>query len=132
MASQLPYVHLRLPRALCSKRKSAPFRSRFRLGSLNPLSQFPVHIIGAAFTAVAPYVSTWEEGLGNGNDVGGLVGAILGPVGGFGKFLLVLLALSTPSACAPTLYTVCTSFMTISSVFAKIPRAIIAIVSTAM
>ena len=61
-----------------------------------------------------------------------LVGAILGPVGGFGKFLLVLLALSTPSACAPTLYTVCTSFMTISSVFAKIPRAIIAIVSTAM
>ena len=70
--------------------------------------------------------------MGNGNDVGGLVGAILAPVGGFGKFLLVLLALSTPSACAPTLYTVCTSFMTISSVFAKIPRAIIAIVSTAM
>ncbi|KAK7683805.1 hypothetical protein QCA50_013181 [Cerrena zonata] len=96
------------------------------------VASFPVHIIGAAFTAAAPYVTTWQEGLGNGNDVGGLVGAILAPAGGFGKFLLVLLALSTPSACAPTLYTVCTSFMTISTVFAKIPRSIIAVVSTAI
>lgn len=92
----------------------------------------PVHLLGAAFTATAYYVPTWQAGLGNGNDIGGLIAAILEPAGGFGKFLLVALALTAPSQCAPAMYTVCTSFMTVSSVFARIPRFLLAIVSTAM
>lgn len=96
------------------------------------MSSMPVHLLGAAFTATAYYVPTWQAGLGNGNDIGGLIAAILEPAGGFGKFLLVALALTAPSQCAPAMYTVCTSFMTVSSVFARIPRFLLAIVSTAI
>ena len=95
-------------------------------------NQIPVHMVGAVFTAAAVYVPSWNAGLGNGNDVGGLIAAILDPLGGFGKFLLVLLALTVPSASAPTMYTVCTSFMTIAKVFARVPRFVFAVISTAM
>ena len=95
-------------------------------------TQVPVHLTGAAFTAAASYVPAWGAGLNSATNVGGLVAAVLQPVGGFGKFLLVLLALTTPSASAPTMYTVCTSFMTIAPVFARVPRFVFAVVSTAM
>ena len=72
----------------------------------------------------------WEAGIGDGNDVGGLVAAILAPTGGFGKFLLMLLSLTAPSACAPTMYTVCMSFMTVHRSFARLPRFVVATVST--
>jgi purine-cytosine permease-like protein len=91
-----------------------------------------MHLVGAAFTAAAPYVPAWEAGLGNGNDVGGLIAAALAGAGGFGKFLVVCMALTTPSASTPTMYTVCTSFMTISPVFERVPRFIFAVISTAM
>ncbi|KAI0942810.1 hypothetical protein AcV7_002117 [Taiwanofungus camphoratus] len=96
------------------------------------VSSMPAHMLGAAFTATAMYVPAWKAGLGNGNDVGGLIAAILAPAGGFGKFLLVLLSLTAPSQCAPTMYTVCTSFMTVAPIFARIPRFVIALVSTAI
>lgn len=66
----------------------------------------PVHLLGAAFTATANYVPTWQAGLGNGNDIGGLIAAILEPAGGFGKFLLVPLALTAPSQCAGHVHSV--------------------------
>ncbi|KAH9851058.1 permease for cytosine/purines, uracil, thiamine, allantoin-domain-containing protein [Lenzites betulinus] len=96
------------------------------------VSSLPAHMLGAAFAATALFVPAWETGLGDGNDVGGMVAAILTPTKGFGKFLLVLLSLTAPSACAPTMYTVCTSFMTIHRRFARIPRFVIAVVSTAI
>lgn len=91
-----------------------------------------MHLVGAAFTAAAPHVPAWGAGLGNGNDVGGLIAAVLRGAGGFGRFLVVCMALTTPSASTPTMYTVCTSFMTISPVFARVPRFVYAVVSTAM
>ncbi|KAI0080386.1 hypothetical protein K474DRAFT_1704695 [Panus rudis PR-1116 ss-1] len=93
---------------------------------------YPAHLIGASFAAATVSVPAWREGLGNGNDVGGLIAAILSPTHGFGKFMVVLLALTTPSACAPTLYTACTSFMAITATFAKIPRFLLSIVSLAI
>ena len=89
-------------------------------------------MIGAVYTVASNYVPAWDAGFDNGNDVGGLVAAVLAPTGGFGKFLLVLLALTTPSAIAPTMYTVCTSFMTIASIFSRIPRCVFAVLSTAV
>jgi hypothetical protein len=38
-------------------------------------------------------VPSWSDGYGDGN-IGGLLQAMLQPVGGFGKFLTVLLSLS--------------------------------------
>ncbi|OBZ65621.1 Purine-cytosine permease fcyB [Grifola frondosa] len=96
------------------------------------LASMPAHMLGAAFTAASVSVPAWKAGLGDGNDVGGLIAAILAPTGRFGKFMLVLTALTAPSACAPTMYTVCTSFMTIAPIFAKIPRFVIATISTAI
>ncbi|KAJ8474885.1 hypothetical protein ONZ51_g6913 [Trametes cubensis] len=97
------------------------------------VSSLPAHMLGAAFAAAAmSSVPAWGAGLGDGNDVGGLVAAVLAPTGGFGKFLLVLLSLTAPSACAPSMYTVCTSFMTVHRSFARVPRFVIAIVSTAV
>ena len=91
-----------------------------------------MHLMGAAFTAAAFYVPAWKAGLGNGNDIGGLVAAILSGSGGFGKFLLVTMALSSPSASTPSMYSVCTSFMTMAAAFAKVPRFVYAVISTAM
>ena len=89
-------------------------------------------MLGAAFAAAARTTPTWAAGLAGGNDVGGLVAAVLAPTGRWGKFLLVLLALTAPSACAPTMYTVCMSFMTVHRAFARLPRGVVATISTAV
>ncbi|KAK7684939.1 hypothetical protein QCA50_011774 [Cerrena zonata] len=90
------------------------------------------HFLGAIFAASATNDPAWEAGFDNGNSVGGLINAVLAPAGGFGKFLTVLLALTIPSACAPTMYTFGMSFMTIGPFFAKVPRYVFAIVSEAI
>ena len=61
-------------------------------------------MMGAPFAAAAPGVPSWSTGFQDSNDMGGLIAAVLAPAGGFGKFLLVLLAVSTSSSCAPNLY----------------------------
>ncbi|KAJ3546372.1 hypothetical protein NM688_g5523 [Phlebia brevispora] len=91
-----------------------------------------VHFLGAIFAACAVSVPAWEAGFDNGNNVGGLIAAVLSPLGGFGKFLCVLLAISIPSACAPTMYTFGSSFMTIGSYFAMVPRYVYIIVAEAI
>ncbi|KAI0088273.1 permease for cytosine/purines, uracil, thiamine, allantoin-domain-containing protein [Irpex rosettiformis] len=96
------------------------------------LGSVPAHLIGAAFTAAAPYITSWDEGLNSVNNIGGLVAAVLQPVGGFGKFLLVLLALTTPTGGALSMYTACTSFMAIGPAIARVPRILFALMSTAM
>ena len=94
--------------------------------------QVPVQGLGAVFAAGAYVVPSWQVGLGPNSNIGGLIAAVLAPVGGFGKFLVVLLVLIIPSATNPTMYTVCTSFMAISPVFAKLPRFVIAILAVAV
>jgi hypothetical protein len=64
------------------------------------------NMIGAAFAAAAPGVPSWSTGFQDGNDMGGLIAAILAPAGGFGKFILVLIAVSVSSACALAIYSI--------------------------
>jgi purine-cytosine permease-like protein len=68
------------------------------------------HMLGAAFAAAASAVPSWESGFDNGSSFGGLIAAILAPIGGFGKFLVVLLALSVCTSSVPTMYTFGASF----------------------
>ncbi|KAI0753335.1 permease for cytosine/purines, uracil, thiamine, allantoin-domain-containing protein [Daedaleopsis nitida] len=96
------------------------------------VASIPTHMLGAAFAAAAVSVPEWGSGFEDGNNVGGLVAAVLAPTGRFGKFLLVMLSLTAPSACAPTMYTVCTSFMTVHRAFARLPRFVVALLSTAV
>ncbi|KAG9082377.1 hypothetical protein FRC06_005103, partial [Ceratobasidium sp. 370] len=52
-----------------------------------------VALIGAAFAASLPNMPEWQAGYDS-NGAGGLIAAVLTPVGRFGNFLLILLALS--------------------------------------
>ncbi|KAH9887198.1 cytosine-purine permease [Cubamyces lactineus] len=96
------------------------------------IASLAAHLLGAAFAAAAPGVASWEAGFDGGNNVGGLIEAVLSPSGGFGKFLTVLVALSIPSACAPTMYTFASSLMTIHVWFARVPRYVYTIISEAI
>ena len=61
-----------------------------------------------ALTALSPTSSappSWSRGFEEGSNVGGLLSAVLAPTKGFGKLVMVLLALSTSCACAPSMYT---------------------------
>ncbi|KAI6127960.1 cytosine-purine permease [Pisolithus croceorrhizus] len=87
------------------------------------------HTMGAAFAAAAPNVPAWNAGFQDSSSVGGLVYSVLTPVGGFGKLLTVLVALSVPSACAPCMYTFSTSFMVIAGWFALVPRWVYILIS---
>ena len=91
-----------------------------------------MHLTGAAFACAAPFVPFWNAGYEDGSNAGGLFQAVLSPSRGFGKFLTVLVALSVPSTCAPTMYSFGTSFMNVAPLFAKVPRNAYAIVSAAM
>ncbi|KAI0341334.1 cytosine-purine permease [Trametopsis cervina] len=96
------------------------------------MASITAHFIGAVFAASAPFNPTWDTGFAGGNSVGGLIEAVLSPLGGFGKFLTVLLALTIPSACAPTMYTFGSSAMTITPWFAKVPRYVFTVISEAI
>ncbi len=67
-------------------------------------TQFIAHLIGAAFAATAPAVPSWAAGLGDGENFGQFLIAILEPIGGFGKFLVVLGALTVTAPCALDMY----------------------------
>ncbi|KAI0674566.1 cytosine-purine permease [Trametes maxima] len=96
------------------------------------IASLTAHFLGAAFAAAAPGVLSWETGFDGGNSVGGLIEAVLSKAGGFGKFLTVVCALSIPSTCAPTMYTFASSLMTVHPWFARVPRYVYAVISTAI
>ncbi|KAI0044301.1 hypothetical protein FA95DRAFT_1497272 [Auriscalpium vulgare] len=97
------------------------------------IATLPGHMLGAVFAAGAPAVPAWQAGLGdNGSNIGGLIGSVLGMAGGFGKFMTVVIALTIPSAVAPTMYSFGTSFMAVTPFLAKIPRYVYAVISTAI
>ncbi|KAG9311748.1 cytosine-purine permease [Chiua virens] len=87
------------------------------------------HFLGAAFAAAAPSVPVWNAAFQNSTSVGGLLYGVLTPLGGFGKFLAVLAALSVPSACAPTMYTFSTSLMSVAHWFSLVPRWVYILIS---
>ncbi|KIM36651.1 hypothetical protein M413DRAFT_77860 [Hebeloma cylindrosporum] len=90
------------------------------------------HMLGAALAAAASGVPAWQTGFDGGNNIGGLISAVLEPTGTFGKVLLGIVALSTSCASAPTMYSFGTSFMAISNLFARMPRYIFSVISFAI
>ncbi|KAF7338776.1 Cytosine-purine permease [Mycena sanguinolenta] len=89
-----------------------------------------LQLVGTAFAATAPSVPSWAAGYDGGNDLGGLVSAVLEPVGGFGKFLVVLMVLGISASNAPLMYSFGISLMNVSTIFAKVPRYVYAVVAT--
>ncbi|KAJ8077535.1 hypothetical protein PM082_001966 [Marasmius tenuissimus] len=96
------------------------------------LSTFPGHIIGAALAAAAPAVPSWSAGLEDGKSFGSFIAAVLEPVGGFGKFLVVVATLTLPAQSAVTMYSFGVSLMSVSRIFTKIPRYVYSVIATAI
>ncbi|KAH8097070.1 NCS cytosine-purine permease [Cristinia sonorae] len=80
-----------------------------------------VQCLGAAAAVSVSAVPEWNAGYESGS-VGGLIEAMLHPVGGFGKFLTVCLALSVVANVAPTFYSFGLTFQVFLPFTAKVPR----------
>lgn len=81
----------------------------------------PLLILGAAIGGAVPNVPSWNEGyelLG----IGGVMAEMLTPAGGFGKFILVLLALSVIGNIAISMYSVALNLQMLVPFFAKVHR----------
>ncbi|KAF8526203.1 NCS cytosine-purine permease [Hysterangium stoloniferum] len=87
--------------------------------------------LGAAVGACIPNVPSWQVGYENGS-TGGLLAAMLSPIGGFGKFLLVLLSLSVTGSIAAGFYSLSLNFQVISPFLRRVPRCVLSIVGTAI
>lgn len=88
-------------------------------------------IVGAAIGGAVPNIPSWSDA-NDRDSVGGILVAMLAPLGGFGKFIAVILALSVIAQIAPGFYSVSLGFQIIWPKFAKIPRIIFVIVVTAV
>ncbi len=64
------------------------------------------------------------------NNVGGLLGASVSSLGGFGKFLLILFALSSVSGNIPNIYSLSLSAQVVAPIFKRIPRFIYTVIGT--
>ncbi|POS81242.1 purine-cytosine permease FCY21 [Diaporthe helianthi] len=113
------------PRAL---RKPVVFASYY-LGMFTP--SVPLLILGAAIGGATPNVPEWAaayEHLG----IGGVVAEMLTPAGGFGKFVLVLLALSVIGNIAISMYSVALCLQMIVPFFARIHRFVFIVATFAV
>ncbi|KAI5891667.1 uncharacterized protein SCHCODRAFT_02629744 [Schizophyllum commune H4-8] len=112
-----------------------PGISSFRLflysyfGFLLPI--VPLQCLGAAVAGVASSQPEWEAGYA-GDNVGGLVEAMLHPVGGFGKFLTVLLSLSVAGNIAATFYSMSINLQLFVPFLWVVPRYVFSVVGTAI
>lgn len=88
--------------------------------------------LGVAAVMATPNVPSWNEGYGTAGNIGGLLSAMLSPVGGFGKFLTVMLSLSVTANIACTLYSICFNFQVLVPSFSRVPRYVFSIVGTAI
>ncbi|KAH9991540.1 cytosine-purine permease [Russula vinacea] len=95
------------------------------------ISTITLECLGAAAAISAPSVPAWNAGYGDG-DVGGLLNAMLSPVGGFRKVLMVLLSLSVTAANVPTIYSICIDFQTLFPPLAVVPRYVFSVLATAV
>lgn len=93
--------------------------------------QITLQCLGAAAAISAPSVPNWVAGYTNGN-VGGLIDAMLSPVGKFGKFLMVLLSLSVTATTAPIIYSICIDFQIIIPPLVAVPRYVFSVFVTVL
>ncbi|KAI0037227.1 NCS cytosine-purine permease [Vararia minispora EC-137] len=90
-----------------------------------------VQCLGTAVAVAAPGVPSWNAAYKDDN-VGGIIAAMLSPVGGFGKFLLVVLSLSVTANLAPTLYSICFAMQTFIPPLVNVPRYVFSVFATAI
>lgn len=93
--------------------------------------QITIECLGAAAAISAPSVHAWNIGYTGGN-VGGLINAMLSPVGKFGKVLMVFLSLSVTASNAPAMYSTCIDFQALIPPLVVVPRYVLSVFVTAL
>jgi len=88
-----------------------------------------VETLGAAMMTTFIAQPTWGDAY-EANSIGGLLAAGLGRLGGFGSFLMVVLALSIIANNLPNLYSFGLTFQTISKYTQAVPRFFLVVLGT--
>jgi len=86
---------------------------------------------GAAIGGAIPNIPEWQTAYDNGS-IGGVLGAILSRVGGFGKFIMVILSFSILGTSSRDLYTVSVDWHALIPGARKVPRAIFVLITAAI
>ncbi|KAK3353047.1 permease for cytosine/purines, uracil, thiamine, allantoin-domain-containing protein [Lasiosphaeria hispida] len=99
------------------------------LGLLLP--SVPLLILGAAIGGAVPNVPSWNAAY-QVTGVGGVLYEMLTPAGGFGKFIIVLLALSVIGNIAISMYSVSLNLQMLLPPFTKVPRFVFILATMAI
>ncbi|KAH6951222.1 permease for cytosine/purines, uracil, thiamine, allantoin-domain-containing protein [Ilyonectria sp. MPI-CAGE-AT-0026] len=90
-----------------------------------------VMVAGAAIGGATLAIPAWTAAFTTGG-VGGILAEILvGRLGGFGKFILVVIAWSVVPACVRDLYSVTVAIPAMAPILRRVPRVIITVIVTA-
>lgn len=95
------------------------------------LPTVPLMVLGAAIGGACANVPSWQAGYDS-TSVGGVLAAMLEPAGGFGKFVVVVLAFSLLGNIAATMYSITLNFQLLLPWMIRVPRFLFAIVITAI
>jgi purine-cytosine permease-like protein len=99
------------------------------LGLLLP--SIPLLILGCAIGGAVPNVPEWHLAY-HSTGIGGVMAAMLSPAGGFGRFVLVLLALSIIGNITMSMYSIALNLQMLLPLFARVPRAVFILVAMAL
>lgn len=88
-------------------------------------------ILGAAIGGAVPSVPEWSAAYDK-NSVGGILAEMLAPAGGFGKFVVVILALSVIGNIAISMYSISLNIQMFAPFLKEVPRSIFSIITTAV
>ncbi|KAK1988533.1 NCS1 nucleoside transporter [Colletotrichum cereale] len=107
-------------------RKTTKIFSYIYLGILTP--SVPLLVLGAAIGGALNNVPEWKSGWDT-YGIGGVMAAMLAPAGGFGKVVLVVLALSVIGNIATSMYSVALCMQLMLPVFSKVPRIVFVVLA---
>lgn len=99
------------------------------LGLLTPST--PLLILGAAIGGALPNVESWQSAW-DAYGIAGVLAEMLRPAGGFGKFVLVVLALSLVGNMVLSFYSVALCLQMLLPVFTRVPRFLFIIATLAI
>lgn len=91
----------------------------------------PLLILGAAIGGALPNVESWQAGW-DAYGIGGVMAEMLRPAGGFGKFVLVILALSIVGNIVLSMYSIALCLQMLVPVFTRVPRYVFIVVTMAV
>ncbi|KAJ0311380.1 hypothetical protein COL516b_002090 [Colletotrichum fioriniae] len=95
------------------------------------LPTVPLMTLGSAIGGAITNVPEWQEEYDK-TLVGGVLAAMLSPAGGFGKFVIVILAFTLLGNVSGTLYAITLNFQTLVPWLVRVPRYIFSVIVTAI